>query len=29
VVQAFDVLDLVEGEVERSEFGEGVEAFDV
>ena len=29
MVQAFDVLDLVEGEVERGEFGEGIEAFDV
>jgi hypothetical protein len=29
VVQPFDVLDLIEGEVERGEFGEGIKAFDV
>jgi hypothetical protein len=29
VVQTLDVLDLVEREVERGEFGEGVEALDV
>lgn len=29
MAEALDVLDFVEGEVERGEFGEGVEAFDV
>jgi hypothetical protein len=29
VVEPLDVLDLVEGEVEGDELGEGVEAFDV
>jgi hypothetical protein len=29
VVEALDGFDLVEGEVEGDEFGEGVEAFDV
>jgi hypothetical protein len=29
VVEPLDVLDLVEREVERGEFGEGLEALDV
>lgn len=29
MVESLDVLDLVEGEVERCEFGEGFEALDV